>query len=81
MSLPSLKLPLTIDTSSADMARDFYVPALSVSARYNRGVGFFSSGWLRVVAQGMINFAANGGRARFITSPILDKADWEALRG
>ena len=27
----------------------------------------------------MINFAVNGGRARIITSPILDEDDWEAL--
>ncbi len=80
MSLKSLQLPLTIDTSSADIAADFYVPALSVSIRYDRGVGFFSSGWLRMVAQGLLPFAANGGRARIITSPILNEADWEALQ-
>ncbi len=79
MSLKSLQLPLTIDTSSADMAADFYAPALSVSIGYDRGVGFFSSGWLRLAAQGMAQFAANGGRARIITSPILNEADWEAL--
>lgn len=79
MSLKNLKLPITITTSSSDMAKDFYIPALSVSIKYDRGVGFFSSGWLRVVAQGMSNFAANGGRARIITSPILSQKDWEAL--
>lgn len=62
------------------MAADFYAPALSVSVRYDRGVGFFSSGWLRMVAQGLLPFAANGGRARIITSPILNEADWEALQ-
>ncbi len=47
---------------------------------YNRGVGFFSSGWLRINCKGMVAFANNGGRARWVTSPILDKADWEALQ-
>ena len=28
----------------------------------------------------MVQFAANGGRARWVTSPILDTADWEALQ-
>ena len=79
MLLSTLNLPTTIDTSTADMAADFYAPALSVSLRYDRGVGFFSSGWLRMVAQGLLPFATNGGRARIITSPILDAADWEAL--
>ena len=80
MSLKELNLPPVMDSSTADMAVEFYVPALSVSVSYDRGVGFFSSGWLRMVAQGMSAFAANGGRARMITSPILEPADWEALQ-
>lgn len=79
MPLDALDLPTTIDTSSHDIVADFYKPALSVAIQYDRGVGFFSSGWLRLVAQGMVQFAANGGRARIITSPILAEADWEAL--
>jgi superfamily II DNA or RNA helicase len=80
MSLKKLILVPVMDTSTADMAGELYVPALSVAVRYDRGVGFFSSGWLQVVAQGMVQFAANGGRARVITSPILAAADWEALQ-
>jgi hypothetical protein len=78
--LPDLDLPTTIDTSTDDMAARLYEPALAAAVRYDRGVGFFSSGWLRMVARGMAQFAANGGRARIITSPILDQADWEALQ-
>lgn len=63
MSLPQLHLPFIIDSSSADMAREFIVPALAASIRYDRGVGFFSSGWLRMVSEGMVTFARNGGRA------------------
>jgi superfamily II DNA or RNA helicase len=79
MSLISFKWPLMMDTSSADLIKDFFEPALATSSRYDRGVGYFSSGWLRVAAAGMLQFAANGGRARWITSPILNKADWEAM--
>jgi hypothetical protein len=76
MSLKELSLPSVIDSSTADMAREFVVPALSASLRYDRGVGFFSSGWLRVVAQGLVAFAANGGRAvRIIGSELLDWHD------
>lgn len=80
MSLKNLDFPITIDTSTANMVADFYEPALSVSVRYDRGVGFFSSGWLRLLAQGLNQFAANGGQARIITSPILDEDDWQALK-
>lgn len=77
--LTSLSLQSLLETSSSNLVKELYVPALSVSLRYDRGVGFFSSGWLRMVAQGMVQFAANGGRARLITSPILEEADWAAL--
>jgi superfamily II DNA or RNA helicase len=78
--LPDLDLSSVLDSSTADLVADFYKPALAVSVQYDRGVGYFSSGWLRLVAQGMNQFAANGGRARILTSPILDEADWQALQ-
>jgi len=80
MTLSRLVFPPILDTSSSDLIADFFVPALSTSVYYDRGVGYFSSGWLRITAKGMIQFAANGGRARWVTSPILSEADWEALQ-
>lgn len=77
--LTDLNIKPLLDTSSADLIGDFFTPALANSIRYDRGVGYFSSGWLRLAAQGMVVFAANGGRARWVTSPILDELDWEAL--
>jgi superfamily II DNA or RNA helicase len=73
-------LPPVLDTSSGDIIRDFFDPALAVSIRYDRGVGFFSASWLRLAAKGMTVFAANGGHARWVTSPILSEADWLALQ-
>ncbi len=61
----------TIDTSSHDIVGDFFVPMLQNATRYDRGVGYFSSGWLRANAQGMVDFAANEGRVRWITRPNL----------
>lgn len=72
--------PPFLDTSSADLIADFFVPALRSSVRYDRGVGFFSAGWLRVAAEGMAAFARNSGSARWVTSPILSEADWQALQ-
>ena len=39
----SLSLPKTLDTSTADIIEDFFVPVLAHATRYDRGVGFFSS--------------------------------------
>lgn len=80
MTLKQHDFPITIDTSSANIIADFFVPALNASIRYDRGVGYFSAGWLRLTAHGMVVFAGNGGRARWVTSPILDEDDWIALQ-
>lgn len=79
MTFTDLHLPTFLDTSNSDLIKDFFIPVLTNSVNYDRGVGYFSSGWLRIAAHGMVNFAANGGRARWVTSPILDEDDWDAL--
>jgi hypothetical protein len=45
MSLKQLQLPSVIDTSTADMAGEFYVPALAVSVRYDRGAFLVLAGY------------------------------------
>jgi hypothetical protein len=79
MSLTDLKILPVYDSSSSSIVDDFLVPVLSQSIYYDRGVGYFTSGWLREASVGMARFAENGGRARWITSPILYQADWEAI--
>ncbi|NLO72354.1 MAG: DEAD/DEAH box helicase family protein [Porphyromonadaceae bacterium] len=77
--MSAVKLKNIYNTSDDDFVNDFFAKALSNSVTYDRGVGYFSSGWLKVNAQGMGKFAEQGGRARWVTSPILDKADWETM--
>ena len=80
MSLRELSLKIILDTSRDDLIADFFIPALSASIRYDRGVGFFSAAWLRITARGIVEFARNSGRARWVTSPILSEGDWLALQ-
>lgn len=80
LPLNSLNIPPFLDTSSGNLITEFFTPLLANSMRYERGVGYFSSGWLRAAAAGMVAFAANGGKARWVTSPILDENDWRALQ-
>ncbi|HQY90258.1 MAG: hypothetical protein WAU00_20310 [Caldilinea sp.] len=54
MSLRSLAPALLLNTSEHDLIRDFFVPALTHAFRYDRSVGCFASGWLRLAAQGMV---------------------------
>ncbi|MBN1877917.1 MAG: DEAD/DEAH box helicase family protein [Anaerolineae bacterium] len=78
-SLSTYRFPALLTTSDSNIIEDFFAPALRASIRYDRGVGFFSAGWLRITAEGMTAFAQNSGRARWVTSPILSEADWDAL--
>lgn len=75
----NLTIPIFLDTSSNDLIAEFFTPLLSNAVNYDRGVGYFSSGWLRINSFGMSTFAENGGHARWITSPILEEDDWKAL--
>ncbi|GGL71354.1 DEAD/DEAH box helicase family protein [Halocalculus aciditolerans] len=75
-----LELPRVIDTSSDDLMQDFYIPLLSRAKVYRRGVGYFTTNWVRSAARGIAELAENGGTAQWIMSPILEEDDWEALK-
>ncbi|WP_411964684.1 DEAD/DEAH box helicase family protein [Haloferax sp. YSMS24] len=76
----SINIDPVIDSSTTDFIRDFYVPILSESVEYKRGAGYFTTNWLKSAARGITKLAENGGTAKWITSPILDESDWEAIK-
>ncbi len=78
--LRDLSFPESLDTSEDDVVRHLYVPAMNAAVRYDRGVGYFSSGWLTYVAEGLAALAENGGKMRLITSPLLSAEDWSAVK-
>jgi Cdc6-like AAA superfamily ATPase len=59
--------------------QDLVIPLLCESKEYWRGVGFFSSGWLKVAAMGITGLLKNGGTAKIVCSPILAENDWQAI--
>ena len=79
-SLRNLGFPESLDTSEDDVVGDLYIPAMGTAIRYDRGVGYFTSGWLTYVAEGLAAFAENGGKMRLITSPYLSPEDWSAVK-
>ncbi|MDY0041133.1 MAG: hypothetical protein RBS57_12545, partial [Desulforhabdus sp.] len=78
--LKDLDLQPVYDSERYDLISDLQVPLLQQSKDYLRGVGFFTSGWLKLAAQGMTALVTGNGIARVVLSPILDQADWEALK-
>lgn len=75
-----LDFPPVIETPDTDFVHEFYNPVLSRAIEYKRGVGYFTSEWLRNAARGIAELASNGGVAKWIISPILEEDDWEAFK-
>jgi superfamily II DNA or RNA helicase len=79
MRLRDLPTQAHFDTSTDNLLRELIVPALSASTVYDRGVGYFTSNWLKLAASGLAALAANGGHARIIASPKLSPEDCAAM--
>lgn len=79
VGLRSLPTDPKLDTSTDQLMARLYVPALARSVSYDRGVGFFTSAWMRMAASGLRGLAENGGVARIIASPMLEPGDVAAL--
>lgn len=73
------KFKLCLDTSEDDIVRDLYTPCLCWANRFDRGVGYFTSGWLSNNIVGLSDFASRGGKIRLLTSPILSEEDSDAI--
>lgn len=77
MNYPIVKICL--DTSEDDLVKELYKPCLTWASRFDRGVGYFTSGWLTRNLEGLSDFASRGGKMRLITSPILSNEDSDAI--
>jgi len=80
MSLKDLNLPESVTTTSGSPVSDFFIPVLKQASEYDVAVGFFTTNWVRDAAAGIAQFACNGGKSRWIVSPKLNEADYEALK-
>ena len=63
-----------------NVAKDFYVPLLSCSVKYQRAVGFFSSSVLVEISKGITSLAERGGKIQLVASPYLSDDDIQAIR-
>src|SRR5260370_37222671 len=64
---------------SDDRLREFFIPAMSASIRYDRAAGYFSSTMLAVAAAGVTKLIANGGKMRLLCGADLSQNDVAAL--
>lgn len=75
------KVKVCLDTSEDNLIDELYTPCLKWAERFDRGVGYFTTGWLPYNVAGLSDFASRGGKMRLITSPILSTEDTDAIIG
>jgi len=78
--LRQLPLQYVYDTSERNIVDELFQPLLQESVLYQRGVGYFTSGWLRLNMQGIRGLVERRGKAVIVTSPHLTRDDVEAIR-
>ena len=79
LSLRSREWKPAYSDEEDDIVKDFLIPALENSIRYDRAAGFYSSTVLAVAARGITRLIRNGGRMRLITSVRLSEEDSNAI--
>ena len=73
------KVKVCLDTSEDNLIDELYTPCVKWAERFDRGVGYFTTGWLTYNVAGLSDFASRGGKMRLITSPILSTEDTDAI--
>lgn len=63
-----------------NVVKDFFIPALERSDRYDRATGYFTSSSLIELSIGVCDMAMRGGKMRVVTSPRLFPEDVEAIK-
>jgi SNF2 family DNA or RNA helicase len=77
-NLRDLSLKISYGPSD-DRLREFFIPAMAASIRYDRAAGYFSSTMLAVAAAGVTKLIANGGKMRLLCGADLSEADVAAI--
>ncbi len=77
-----LNLGLVYDTTEIEsgVEDELIIPLLKNTKLCKRGVGYFSSSWIKIVSKGLLQLVENDGKINLITSPKLTKEDWEAIK-
>ena len=77
-NLRDLNLNISYGPSN-DRLREFFIPAMAASVRYDRAAGYFSSTMLAVAAAGVTKLILNGGKMRLLCGADLSEDDVLAI--
>jgi superfamily II DNA or RNA helicase len=82
MSFQDLEILSSYDSGFAavDVVKNFYVPVLESSVKYDRVAGYFSSRVFASAARGIAGLVRNGGKMRLVTSHAFTPKDTEVFK-
>ena len=82
MSFTDLNLASTYESGlhDVDVIKDFYIPVLENSYKYDRVAGYFSSKVFASSARGIAGLVRNNGKMRLITSHAFSPKDVETFQ-
>jgi superfamily II DNA or RNA helicase len=79
VSLHDLNLKIAYGPADEPL-KQFFIPAMGASIRYDRAAGYFSSTMLAVAAAGVTKLILNGGKMRLLCGADLSEDDVAAIR-
>ena len=77
--LASLPLRTEYRKGRDDIAKDFYMPCMSIADEYDRAVGFFNSAIYVLAWPSLRTFVTRQGKMRLICSPVMQEDDVAAI--
>ena len=67
------------ETGPVDILKEFYIPVLNSSVKYDRMAGYFTSSSLAAASQGFSTFTYHSGKLRLIVGSDLRTEDVMAI--
>lgn len=80
MNFQELELELVYKNLLNNLVDEFYNPLLRHATQYDRAVGYFTSGSLLLMVDGLKAFIKNEGRIRLVISPFILEEDFKVIK-
>lgn len=80
MTYQDLGIKYIYDSDEDSILEDFYIPALSLTTKYDRAVAYFSLGVLVYAIQGLDGLVKSNGKMRLIIGDTLSDDEYEAVK-
>lgn len=79
MNFKEIEVGLVYKNLLNNLVDEFYNPLLNHAKQYDRAVGYFTSGSLLLMVEGLKRFVKNNGKIRLVISPFILEEDFKVI--